>query len=37
MAINLAYSLGIKHVSLVELFFVASGFVIGLIGGAYAI
>jgi len=37
LAINLAYSLGIKHVSIVELFFVASGFVIRLIGGAYAI
>lgn len=37
LAINLAYSLGIKHVSVVELFFVASGFVIRLIGGAYAI
>jgi len=37
VAINLAYSLGIKHVSVVELFFVASGFVIRLIGGASAI
>jgi decaprenyl-phosphate phosphoribosyltransferase len=37
LAINLAYSLGVKHVSIVELFFVASGFVIRLIGGAQAI
>jgi decaprenyl-phosphate phosphoribosyltransferase len=37
LAINLGYSLGIKHVSLVELFFVASGFVIRLISGAYAL
>jgi decaprenyl-phosphate phosphoribosyltransferase len=37
LAINLAYSLGIKHVSVVELFFVASGFVIRLIAGAYAL
>jgi decaprenyl-phosphate phosphoribosyltransferase len=37
LAINLGYSLGIKHVSVVELFFVASGFVIRLIGGALAI
>jgi decaprenyl-phosphate phosphoribosyltransferase len=37
LAINLAYSLGIKHISVVELFFVASGFVIRLIGGAYAV
>jgi decaprenyl-phosphate phosphoribosyltransferase len=37
LAINLGYSLGIKHISLVELFFVASGFVIRLIGGAYAV
>jgi len=37
LAINLAYSLGIKHISVVELFFVASGFVIRLIGGASAI
>lgn len=37
LAINLSYSLGIKHVSIVELFFVASGFVIRLIGGALAI
>lgn len=37
LAINVGYSLGIKHVSLVELFFVASGFVIRLIGGGYAI
>src|SRR5262245_8418762 len=37
LAINLGYSLGIKHLSVVELFFVASGFVIRLIGGAYAV
>jgi 4-hydroxybenzoate polyprenyltransferase len=37
LATNLGYSLGIKHVSVVELFFVASGFVIRLIGGAYAL
>jgi 4-hydroxybenzoate polyprenyltransferase len=37
LMINLGYSLGIKHVPLVELFVVASGFVIRLIGGAYAI
>jgi decaprenyl-phosphate phosphoribosyltransferase len=36
MAINLGYSLGIKHFSVVELFFVASGFVIRLIAGGYA-
>jgi decaprenyl-phosphate phosphoribosyltransferase len=37
MAINIGYSLGIKQVSVVELFFVASGFVMRLIGGAVAI
>ena len=37
LAINGAYSLGIKHVSVIELFFVASGFLIRLIGGAYAL
>jgi decaprenyl-phosphate phosphoribosyltransferase len=37
LAINFGYSLGIKHLSVVELFFVASGFVIRLIGGAYAV
>lgn len=37
LAINFAYSLGVKHVSIVELFFVASGFVLRLIGGAQAI
>jgi 4-hydroxybenzoate polyprenyltransferase len=37
VAINILYSLGLKHVSIVELFLVASGFVIRLIGGAYAI
>jgi hypothetical protein len=31
------YSLGIKHVSVIELFFVASGLLIRLIGGAYAV
>ena len=37
LAINIGYSLGIKHVSVLELFFVASGFVIRLIGGGYAL
>jgi decaprenyl-phosphate phosphoribosyltransferase len=37
LAVNFAYSLGIKQVSVVELFFVASGFVIRLISGAYAL
>jgi 4-hydroxybenzoate polyprenyltransferase len=37
LAINLAYSLGVKHVSIVELFLIASGFVIRLIGGGQAI
>jgi decaprenyl-phosphate phosphoribosyltransferase len=37
LAINVAYSLWIKHVSIVELFFVASGFVLRLVGGSYAI
>ncbi len=36
LAINAGYSLGIKHVAVVELFFVASGFLTRLIGGAYA-
>jgi decaprenyl-phosphate phosphoribosyltransferase len=31
------YSLGIKHVSVIELFFVASGFLIRLIDDAYAV
>jgi len=37
LAINVGYSLGIKHLSVIELFFVASGFVIRLIGGASAV
>ena len=37
LAINLGYSLGIKHISVLELFFVASGFVIRLIAGGYAV
>jgi 4-hydroxybenzoate polyprenyltransferase len=37
LAINLAYSLGLKHVSILELFLVASGFVLRVIGGAIAI
>lgn len=37
LAINVGYSLGLKHVSVLELFFVASGFVIRLIGGAFAL
>jgi decaprenyl-phosphate phosphoribosyltransferase len=36
-AINVGYSLGIKQVSVVELFFVASGFVLRLIAGALAL
>ena len=35
--INLAYSLGLKHVSLVELFLVASGFVLRLLTGGVAL
>jgi decaprenyl-phosphate phosphoribosyltransferase len=37
LAINVGYSLGIKHLSVLELFLVASGFVIRLIGGASAV
>jgi decaprenyl-phosphate phosphoribosyltransferase len=37
VAINLAFSMGIKHISVLELFFVASGFVLRLIGGGYAL
>ena len=37
LAINIGYSLGIKHVPVLELFFVASGFVIRLTGGALAL
>lgn len=36
VAINLAYSLGLKQVSLLELFLVASGFVLRVIAGGYA-
>jgi decaprenyl-phosphate phosphoribosyltransferase len=36
LAINAGYSLGIKHVAVIELFFVASGFLLRLIGGGYA-
>ena len=36
LAINVAYSLGIKHVAVIELFFVASGFLIRLVAGANA-
>ncbi len=34
LVINLAYSLGLKHVQLVELFAVASGFILRLLAGA---
>jgi len=37
LAINIGYLLGIKHISVIELFFVASGFLIRLIGGAYGV
>jgi len=37
MALNVGYSLGIKQVSVIELFFIASGFVMRLIGGALAL
>jgi 4-hydroxybenzoate polyprenyltransferase and related prenyltransferases len=37
LAINLAYSLGLKQVALLELFLVASGFVLRLLAGALAI
>jgi decaprenyl-phosphate phosphoribosyltransferase len=37
VAINVAYSLGVKQVSVLELFFVASGFVVRLIAGALAL
>jgi decaprenyl-phosphate phosphoribosyltransferase len=37
LAINIGYSLGIKHVSVIELFFVASGLLVRLIAGAYAV
>jgi decaprenyl-phosphate phosphoribosyltransferase len=37
LVINVAYSLGVKHVAVLELFFVASGFVIRLVGGAVAV
>jgi decaprenyl-phosphate phosphoribosyltransferase len=37
VGINVAYSLGVKQVSIVELFFVASGFVIRLVAGSYAV
>jgi len=36
LAMNLGYSLGFKHVAVVELFFVATGFLLRLMGGAYA-
>jgi decaprenyl-phosphate phosphoribosyltransferase len=35
--VNIAYSLGLKHVSLVELFLVASGFVFRALSGGYAL
>ncbi len=37
LVINLAYSLGVKHVAVLELFFVASGFVLRLLAGGYAV
>lgn len=37
VVINLAYSLGLKHISLVELFLVASGFVLRLLTGGVAL
>ena len=37
VVVNLGYSLGLKHVSIVELFLVASGFVLRLLAGAFAI
>jgi 4-hydroxybenzoate polyprenyltransferase len=37
LAINAGYSLGIKHVPVIELLFVASGFLIRLVGGGYAV
>lgn len=36
IAVNIAYSLGLKQVSLLELFLVASGFVLRVIAGGYA-
>jgi decaprenyl-phosphate phosphoribosyltransferase len=35
VAINVGYSLGLKHVALVELFLVASGFVLRLLAGSF--
>lgn len=35
--VNIAYSCGLKHVSLVELFLVASGFVFRVLAGGYAL
>lgn len=35
--VNIGYSLGLKHISLIELFLVASGFVLRLLAGAFAI
>jgi 4-hydroxybenzoate polyprenyltransferase len=37
LAVNFGYSLGLKHVSVIELFLIASGFLIRLIAGAFAI
>lgn len=36
LAMNVGYSLGFKHVAVIELFFVATGFLLRLMGGAYA-
>ena len=37
LAANLAYTMGVKHVSIFELFFVASGYVLRLLAGGFAI
>lgn len=37
LAINIAYSLGLKHVPILEIFLVSSGFVIRLLAGGYAV
>lgn len=37
LAINLGYSLGLKHVAVIELFLVSSGFILRLLGGGVAL
>jgi 4-hydroxybenzoate polyprenyltransferase len=37
LAINLGYSLGLKHVGVIELFLVSSGFILRLLGGGVAL